>query len=264
MKLSIFAKQAKKLVANNAPAILTSVGVAGALTTAYLVGKASFKVSAELVEIQNGRNEANARGELDIDEIDLTFRTKFDLVWKEFVPAAAVAALTVAAIIGANHISTRRAAAMASALTVSDRIFTEYKAKVVEKMGEKKEQAVHDEVVADRVSNLPKKDTEIVVLSGDVLCLDVRSDRTFTGNMEDIRRAVNDINEELHNESYVALSRFYELVGLRDTAEATEVGWRAGEGLLKPRFTSALTSEGRPCLAVDFDVKPHYRYDRSY
>lgn len=257
MKMSILAKQAKKLVANNAPAILTSVGVAGALTTAYLVGKASFK-AAEIIDNENKRRDES------IDEYPMELSDKFEMVWREYVPAAAVAALTVAAIIGSNHISTRRAAAMASALTVSDKIFTEYKKAVVDKIGEKKEQEVHDKVVTDQVENLPKRDTEVVIINGDVLCMDARSGRTFTSNMEDLRRAVNDVNQRMLCDSYVSLSEFYDLIGLDATDESSEVGWRADDGLLEPRYTSALTKDSKPCLVISFDVKPHYRYDRTF
>src|ERR1700712_2735448 len=100
MKLNLneLARQAKKAISDNSPAILTALGVTGTLTVAYLTSKATFK-AAEIIAAEVTLREDE--GDTPLDTWD-----KVDLVWKQYIPAAGIAAMTVAAIVGANHIST--------------------------------------------------------------------------------------------------------------------------------------------------------------
>jgi hypothetical protein len=143
LKLTELAKQVKQAIADNSPAILTALGVTGTLTVAYLTGKATFK-AAEIL------SEETTRRKID-DDPELDGWDKVDLVWKQYVPAAGIAAMTIAAIISANHISTRRVAAFASAYSFAEKGFAQYKDKVLEKVGEKKEQDIRDEVAKQRL-----------------------------------------------------------------------------------------------------------------
>lgn len=248
LKLNILAKQAKQAIADNSPAILTALGVTGTLTVAYLTGKATFK-AAEILKEETARREADGDPELDTWD-------KVDLVWKEYIPAAGIAAMTVASIIGANHISTRRVAAFASAYSFAEKGFAQYKDKVLEKVGDKKEGEIRDEVARQQLKDHPLRSTPIVVTGkGEHLCFDSHSGRYFQGDIEKVRSAVNDINFMVLHDDNASLSDYWHLIGLDSTRGSDDLGWTTDKKL-ECHYTSELTQEGTPCLVITFLSQP--------
>lgn len=256
MGLSEIAKRAQKLTIDNSPALLTAIGVTGSLTAAYLTGKASFK-AAQIIQEQQER--------LDMHEQthQLETKEKVELVWKEYIPAVGVAAITVVSIVGANRIGTRRAAAVAAAYSLSERAFSEYKEKVVQKMGEKKEQGLRDEIAQERVAKNPPTGQQVIIGGGDVLCYEMYTGRYFKSDMETLKKAMNDTNYMVLNNNYASLSDFYNKVGLPWTQISEEVGWNCNE-LLELKFSTTLADDGRPCLAFDYNVTPIRGYYRIH
>lgn len=253
MNLAEIIKRAEKFTVDNSPVILTAIGVTGSLTTAYLTGKATFK-AAELIQETKGRDE----------DLWMPADDKAKLIWKLYIPAASTAAITVIAIVGANRIGTRRAAAVAAAYTISEKAFVEYKEKVVEKLGEKKEQSVRDEIQQDRVKRRPvDENTVIVTGGGEVLCFDHFTGRYFKSDMESLKKAQNDLNYRILHHSYASLSDFYERIGLPATSFSEEVGWSSDQQL-ELLFSTCLSQDGRPCIAIDFDVSPIRGYHRCH
>ena len=266
LKLNTLAKQAKKAIAQNSPAILTALGVTGTLTVAYLTGRASFKAAEIIREAQAkdcAGNESCVEGHLSQGlpcpkDSSMDNWDKVDLVWREFIPAAGIAAMTVSAIIGANHISTKRVAAFASAYSMAEKGFTQYKEKVLEKVGEKKEREVRDEVAKQQLADHPLKKSQIIITGkGDHLCFDTHSGRYFQGDIEKVRAAVNDINFEILNssENEASLSDYWTLIGLDSTPGSDDLGWNSDKKL-ECDYTSELTKEGTPCLVITFLTRP--------
>lgn len=250
--LTDFGKKIPKLVADNSPAILTAIGVTGALTTAYLTGRASFK-AADLIKSEQTRIDYGP------EPYTLELKDKARLCWKLYIPAASSAILTVGAIIAANRVGMRRAAALAAAFQLTERAFEEYKSKVVEKLGEKKEEAIRAEVAQDRVT----RSSEVVIIgSGSVLCMDLYSGRHFLSDMETIKKAENDINYEVIHNNYASLSDLYVMLGLPPTSMSDEVGWNVDK-MLDIKITTALTEDGRPCMCIDYTTAL-VRYDRLH
>lgn len=248
LKLNILAKQAKQAISDNSPAILTALGVTGTLTVAYLTGKATFK-AAEIISKEAAIRELS--NDPDLDTWD-----KVDLVWKQYVPAAGIAAMTVASIVGANHISTRRVAAFASAYSFAEKGFAQYKEKVLEKVGEKKEGEIRDEVARQQLQDRPISKAPIIITGkGDHLCFDAHSGRYFQSDIERVRSAVNDINFQVINDDSATLSDYWHLVGLDSTKGSDDLGWTTDKKL-ECHYTSELTKEGTPCLVVTFLTMP--------
>lgn len=249
MTLSNLAKKAEKLIADNSTVILTAVAVTGTITTAVLAGRASFR-AAEILDLENYNRELS-----DIPE-PMDIREKVDLTWKLYVPAIGTGALTIACIVGANRIGTRRAAAMAAAYSLSEKAFVEYKDKVIEKMGETKEQKVRDAIAQDRVDASPVSSREVIITGGgDVLCYDSITGRYFESNVETLRKAQNDINHQIMSSMYATLHEFYNLIGLPSTLYSSEVGWN-NDNLLELEFSTVLSEDGKPCLSVEYRTYP--------
>lgn len=256
------AKRAERFAIDNSPLLLTVVGVTGAVTTALLTGKATFKAAEIIADAQYMRNVSTTHVSGQTEK--LSKKEKVNLVWKQYIPPVGVGLVTVAAIVGANQIGTRRAAALAAAYSVSEKAFNEYKEKVVEKLGDHKEQAVRDDVAQDRVNRNPVGDREVIIAGGGkVLCYDHYTDRYFKSSVEEIKKAMNDLNYRINNDGYASLSDFYDLIGLPHTSFSDEVGWNS-EKLLDINFSTVMSSEGEPCISIDFRIEPVRKYFRLY
>lgn len=144
---------------------------------------------------------------------------------------------------------------MAAAFVLSERTFEEYKSKVVEKLGARKEQNVRDEIAQDRVLQNPPPPT-IVIATGKVLCYDGFAGRYFESDMESLKKAQNDINRQIMYDGFASLSDFYDLLGLRHTDLSDDVGWNSETQEVSLKFSSVLTEDNRPCLAFTFEVHP--------
>lgn len=249
MTLTELLQRAEKFAVDNSPTILTTIGVTGTLTTAYLTGKASFKATRLIQEEQFRLNLHNKSHELEP-------REKAQLVWKVYLLPVGTGAFTIAAIVCANRIGNRRAAAMAAAYTISEKAFSEYKEKVIEKLGEKKEQTYRDEIAQDRVDRDPVGKTQVVITGGgEVLCYDVYTGRYFLSSMETLKKAMNDVNLQIINHNYATLNDFYVALGLANTKIGEEVGWSL-ERPLEIEYSTTMSDDDRPCIAVDYIVVP--------
>ncbi|QEQ93826.1 hypothetical protein SEA_TONYSTARCH_46 [Streptomyces phage TonyStarch] len=267
MDFSALFQRAGKVAANNSPAILTALGVTGTLTTAYLAAKGAFQAAKIIADAEEHGTlpSAETGEEVPVKFDDLDFKKKAELTWKVYIPAATCAAMTVTAIICANRASERRAAAMASAYAFVEKSFKEYREKTVKKVGKKKEQEIRDEIVQDRITEHPPSQTVLALAAqqGSVLCWDKWSDRYFVSDMESIRKAVNDFNHELINSTHLSLTEFYHLLGMTPIGNSDDLGWDSNDKL-ELHYTTALTKNNVPCLAIDFVNRPNHRYAQLY
>lgn len=264
----------KFLLKDNSSTILTGVGVAGTLATAYLTGRATFK-AAEIIARENNALEL-AVEDATMDSHDLaileklggnTKLTKFDqvkLVWPHYIPPAVVVVVTITSVVAANRISSKKIAALVVASGISDRALTEYKAKVIEKFGERKETDIRDEIAQEQVNRTPGNSREIVLAgTGEVLCFDTLTGRYFQSTVEEIKRAENRVNYELIHFNSASLSMFYEEVGLPATDYTDSVGWNLNNKM-EVIFTTTMSQDNRPCLAVSFSQNPTPNYDKIW
>lgn len=246
------AHKISKSAADNSPLLLTAIGVAGTVTTAILSGKASIKADRylRLIDEEYGT---------PLEPMD-----KVRLTWKFFVPPAISLVGTAACIICANRIGTRRAAAMAAAYAVSQETFSEYKDKVIEKIGENKERKIRDEVAQDRVNRRPPPEDLAITGDLDVRCYEQFTGRYFSSNMETLKAAQNAVNHQiLSGDNSASLSDFYDRVGLNHTQLSDEVGWNV-DNMLELTFSTTVDEKNRPVLAFDYLVVPIRNYFRGY
>lgn len=256
MILGDFAKSVERFVTTNSPSILTALGVTGTLTSAYLTGKASFK-AAELIAADERDREYHVVPPAELKE-------KVILTWKLYIPAGVTAVMTVTSIIFANRIGYRRGAAMAAAYSISERALVEYKDKVTHTIGKNKEQKIQDEIAQDSVKAHPVGAQQVIVTGGgDVLCYDRYTGRYFQSDMETLKKAQNETNYEILSQGYCSLSEFYNRIGLSSTTTSDDLGWNSDK-LLELMFTTTMSDDNRPCIAMDFAVKPDPYYFRVH
>lgn len=245
-------RAAQKFTIDNSPAILTAIGVAGTITTAILAGRASYSAALIVEEamIPFGRGDA----------AEPTKREKLELVYKEFIPAAVVGTVTILAIIGANHVSSKRAAALAAAFKISEQMADEYRQKTVERLGRKAEDEMRADLAHDRMRR--ELANPLVIETGGLHpFFDEFSGRFFESSMQKVQDAVNQINHQINDAGYAGLDEFYDLLGLGKSEFSTEFGWNADE-LLDVYHTSVLLDDGRAAVAIRYNTKPFRHYEK--
>jgi hypothetical protein len=248
MTLALVAKNAVKSVQHNSPILLTGFAIGGVVSTVALAIRATPKA---LERIRFHEEEMGA---------ETTAISKLRIVWPFYIPTAVVGASTIACIVGAQSINARRQAALVGAFAITEGAFQEYKDEVVEVLGKNKEQKVRDDIVQKQVTENPPPAELTIIGSGNVLCLDSYTGRYFESTMEKIRAAENAVNEMLINgEAYLSLNEFYGMLNLPYTVVGEQVGFSV-ENLLKIHFSTALTEDGRPCLAIEFRALPRQDY----
>jgi hypothetical protein len=245
--LTTLARNSAGQISANSPVILTGFAVAGLITTTVLAVKATPK--ALLLIEQGAYNE----------DRDLTKLEVVRVTWKCYLPATGVGLATVLCILGAHSVHTRRTAALAGIYTITEKAFSEYRAKVTETIGKGRELQVRDGIASDRVKANPTGSTEIIWTGkGQVLCYDSLTGRYFKSDIEQIRRSVNILNKRLMNEMYISLNELYYELGLASTSLGESLGWSIEKGLLEITFSTTLNEDGEPCLVMDYAVSPKF------
>jgi len=254
--------KAKFLVNDNSTTILTSAGVVGTIATAYLTGRATFK-AAKILEKEQLLVAVEETANSNAPRVLTTF-SKTKLVWRHYIPPFVSGVTTITCIIFANKIASKKIAALTLSSVISERALQEYKAKVVQKLGEKQDVAIRDEIAQERVLNQPVKSGEVIIAgTGEVLFYDMTTGRYFQSTVEEVKKAVNKVNHELNNFMYTSLTSFYDEIGLPATTYSDQVGWN-GNQMLEVEFSTVLSSDNRPCITIDFNPIPFVDYDRLH
>jgi hypothetical protein len=238
MDLKATAKHLELHIRKNSPEILAGLGVSGVVTTAYLAHRAGYG---------HGYSDGKDDGNLD----PWRFRLKHN--WKRYIPPVLTGTLTIACVIGGTKISRSRTAAITAAYSLTEKAFSEYKEKVQEKIGERKEQTLKDELAQDRVRQITTSPEVILVGKGSVMCIELRSQRPFLGDMELIKRAEIEINDRLIRCDYASLAEFHTQIGISPTPDAGDFGWTHERGLLKLDISTVLSDRDIPCIAFDYN-----------
>lgn len=267
--LSSVAKGVCKTIKKHSPEILTGIGIAGMITTAIMAVKATPKALI-LIEAEKERqndvllNEADENGWDNCAQItNLKPLDTVKTTWKCYIPAVVTGTMSVACLIGASSVNARRNAALATAYTLSESALKEYQEKVVETIGEKKEQSVRDAIAKDKIDRDPVTNREIIITEkGNTLCYDAVSGRYFKSDIQKLRTIENELNHLLFKETYVSLNEFYYEIGLRNTSLGDDLGWNAEDGDIRLNFHSQLADDGTPCLVIDYRVAPQYGFQK--
>lgn len=256
MKKGCIPKAAKTVwlaAKKHSPELLTGIGIAGMVTTVVLAVRATPKALRLIDE-----KKADIPEEETIPRIEAV-----RAAWKVYVPAVLTGILSTICLIGANSVNQRRNAAIAAAYSLSESALKEYREKVVETIGERKEQAIRDDIAKDKIIENPVREV-IISDRGSTLCYDSLSGRYFKSDIEKLRRIVNDLNRRMRDEMFISLNDFYCAVDNPDlgpTKLGDSLGWNIDKGYIDLNFSSQLTTDGTPCLVLDYTVVPEYEYN---
>lgn len=252
LSLSKIANDGWRIVKKNSPQILMFLGISGMAASVALAVTATPKA---IKCIEEKKEEVN--------DVELTKTETIQAAWKCYIPAAATFGLSTACLVGAQSVNVRRNAALAAAYALSESALKEYHDKVVETIGDKKEQAIRDSISKDKAEKIDTS-TASVVLSerGNTWCLDQLCNQLFKSDVETLRRAENELNRRMRSEMYVSLNEFYSEIGAEHTKIGDLIGWNIDRGYIDLHLSAQLTKDGVPCIVVGHNLLPEHDYDR--
>lgn len=254
---------AQKAASKNAPAIFATLGVVSCGVAIVQAYKAGPKVD----RLINQR-----KAELSIDESEkLPVGEIVKTTWKEVLPIAIEFGTGAAFIFGSHHISNSRNAALMTAYKLSETALVEYKNKVVETLGEKKNKEIEDSIAQDRVTKLPPVETEIINTGkGNTLIKEPITGRYLRSNPEYVKKLRNDLNYRMGcgSEMYVEFDEFLYPLGIKDADVGRMLGWSQFiTGPIDFRYSSTVAEIGgmeEPCLVITYSVEPVANFKGDY
>jgi hypothetical protein len=241
-------KKAERVVTANGPAILTAVGVAGTVATAVLTARAAWKAS-RIVEDHESAKRIKS-------EDPLTKVEKVQLCWQLFVIPTTVAVGTCAAIVMAQRINAKRAAALMAGYAVLESRYSEYTDKAKQALGVNKDKKIRDEMAEERFKKQSPDVASVILMSGEQVFHEAWTGRPLPCTMEKLKRAENDMNARLIRDDAVSLSSLYDMLGLAHTSESDNFGWNRGTIELKPTAIMHTDEAGTERAVISFDYDP--------
>lgn len=257
MNLGAIFNRVSKSLADNSSSILTGAAVVGTITTAIFTARATSKAVIDILEARENHDPG-----VEVREWG-TYMPRMEsvkLVWKHYVPAASMGVATIACIIGAHTTHSRRHAAILGAYSITEAAFKDYRAKIVETIGESKERRVREDLAKDQLEKNPVEGSQVIITGlGETMCYDTITGRYFKSDIEKIRKAQNDINAKIVNEMHASQNDFYRLIGLPSTGIGEDLGWNL-DNRLDIFFSTHLSEDGQPCLSIDYHSSPVRNY----
>lgn len=245
MNSNIF-KKVMRFGEKESPNLLTTLGVAGVLSTTILAIKATPKA----LEVIQDEQMSSVKDLMTVDKIKLT--------WRYYLPTVISGLITTACIISVNNIHVRRHAALGALYSITEGALKEYQQKVIEVVGKKKESDIRDEIAQDKLNTHPLTEDLLLTGIGQHLFYDSLSARYFRSDIESVRRSINTFNADLLQDMYKVLNEFYDEIGIEGTDMGKNMGWDIENGLLDVRFSSKIASSGEPCVVLEYPVSPRF------
>lgn len=220
-----------KACVDNLPVIQTGFSLFGTILTPIWTAKSTLKAKEIIDAAKEKRGGDISKGEI------------IELTWKEFAGPAILLGLTCACEIKTTKDLLSKAATMTALAAASKSNLDLHKDKTIELLGDGKEKKISDEIAKEKVDALSRRygDNIPTVGNGKILCIDGFSERLFVSTVEDIRSAVNDVNEALipggtwTSENQMMLNDFYS--SINDSANlgplpvGYHIGWITGKPL---------------------------------
>jgi hypothetical protein len=247
-------KAGSAVLNKNAPAILTAFGAVGVVGTAVLTGKATFEAARQIEELKEDRKRMVMTD--PTVSIEVTRTDAIKLVWPLYIAAVSSGVLSCGAIVMSHRISSRRAAMLAAAYALNESKLEEYQDKIKEKFGVKKEKEARDSLAQDRVNQL--EDAGFAFsnpMTGKVWIIEAYTGRPFLSTVEDVKRAVNEINHHINNKRWAKLAQFHDMVGLERVSTSDYFGWTEDDPM-DIDWSTTTSNDGALAVHV-FEYVPH-------
>ena len=231
-----FLKSLGALCKEQLPTILSGAAVIGVFVTGICAAKASLKAKEEVDQLATP-----------------TTLDKVKTVAPIYGPTVAVGSVTVACILGANHISVKRYAALAGTCAIAKSQLQEHKDKVLEMFGKEKAESIEQEIAKDQVS---KKTNGLICASDElVTCKDLVTGMVFKSSMVRIQAAANNVNTLVLLDGAAGLTDFYDQLDEEHTPIMEKVRWHCDSRtpMMQVEFGAEISEHGLPYLTFTYE-----------
>ena len=231
-----FLKSLGALCKEQLPTILSGAAVIGVFVTGICAAKASLKAKEEVDQLETP-----------------TTLDKVKTVAPIYGPTVAVGSVTVACILGANHISVKRYAALAGTCAIAKSQLQEHKDKVLEMFGKEKAESIEQEIAKDQVS---KKTNGLICASDElVTCKDLVTGMVFKSSMVRIQAAANNVNTLVLLDGAAGLTYFYDQLDEEHTPIMEKVRWHCDSRtpMMQVEFGAEISEHGLPYLTFTYE-----------
>ena len=234
-----------KFCQKNASTILSIAAAGGVIATGYLGVKAGMDIAYDI---------SDAGGPEDVAP-----KEKAKIILKDAAPSIAVGGLTIAAIISSRVIDIRRARAMAASYALLAESSEVYRRKVIEKLGEKKDNEVLGEIAEEEFKDVTDgKDIQAIqTLGGQYLFKDEVTKQYFRADVDFVRKMQNKVNKFYgQGENFVTISDWLGYLGLEEPIYPLgTLGWPASCGI-EFDLPAVICPNGEPGYLVKYKYEP--------
>lgn len=234
----------------NSPTLMFGAGVVGVVATVVMASRATLWVDAVLEETQDKLHDAKElhdSGHKDYSDHDyyqdvvvLYSRAAGKLV-KLYGPSILVGATSIGMLTGSHIVLTRRNVAVTAAYAALDKGFEEYRARVLNDLGEDKDREYRYGSVTEEVTKKTKKGEVVKAVKrvgpdGASIYAKFFDSRSSSWspqpeyNLLFLRAQQNYVNDKFKARGHVLLNDVYDSLGLERTKAGCVVGWYQGEG----------------------------------
>lgn len=256
---------------SGSPVILAGLAAAGVVTTAIFAVKAAKKAEKRVDEaleekkakmVEEAAEDGEAYPQDKLDEVKLTKKEFVKTILPSYAPAIIMGVLTIACILGGLNISLRRQAALTAAYNISEKAIKNYEKALPEVIGEEQAAKVKDQVTKNEIAKANQEDIPVEITgTGNQLCIETFTGRRFRSTAAHVQKIINDLNEEINHFGYVCLNDFYSGMNLSNNDCGDMLGW-GPEGLIDVQYSSMLSEDNEPILAITFTKRPITDYDK--
>lgn len=251
----------KHFLRNSSTTALTCIASLGVIATTVSAVKATPKALSKLENVEQEKGEK------------LSIWEKVKIAGPSYGPTIAIGAGTVSCIIGANVLTKRSQANLASAYALVDQSYKEYKDKVKELFGEETHQQILDSLAAEKA-----KDIYLNAGSGGSLYFDDRNNeekrlfydsfsrRYFECSLAQLLEAEYHLNRNWMLGADVNINDFYKFLGLEPIEGFDGLEWFWDDGLMWIDFDHHKTTldDGLEVCIVDLVYHPRLVTEDDY
>lgn len=223
------------------PQILTTVGIVGVVASGVFACKATLNVEPVIDEMSAGVQAAKMRRDNIKDypseayTADITkvyVKGGLDLV-KLYGPSVTLGLSSIACIIGAHQIMSKRHVAVVAAYKTLEQSFGEYRKRVVEDLGIDKDKEYLMGTSQAVVVGKDGKDEEVTILDPNGISAYAKYFDEFNANWSKdpeynlmfLKTQQNYANDRLNARGHLFLNEVYDMLGMEHTKAGAVTGW---------------------------------------
>ena len=251
--IKTFGRAAGKFLAKNSPTILEGLSVGGFLCAISLGVSATVKAVRQVDEAEKEKGEK------------LTPKEVVKEVWPLYIPTALATVGSAFCGYASLHESNKRNASLAVGYGLYEAAYNETNEKLEKYLSKKKVQEMKDEIADEKIQKATWDDRTVVNTgTGQQLFLESITGQQFMSDVETIRKAANDANEELlNNRYYITVNEYLDYIPnvIADTISGDMLAFTPERGSIKLDLSSATIIKngpyaGKSAIYIQYDTEP--------